>query len=236
VRRNVTNTRARILEASVRLFDLEGVRGATLDAIAALAGVTKRTLYHHFRSKDDLIASFLSEGCMAERRDLLIAKQNAAGIDEMVERVFASVAHSAADPRWKGCLFTRAAVELAGLPGHPAIAAAKAEKNLIEQIFTVELHSIEIPDPQVWARRLIILLDGAISHSIVHHDPLYATEAGRMALELLTRAKLTMGVKASGGRSAGRPAAAEREAFLPTENAEHANRVPRESFSSADAR
>jgi AcrR family transcriptional regulator len=188
--RSVADTRARILEAAIGLFDMQGIRSATIDSIAALAGVTKRTLYNHFRSKDDLIAVSLSESCMAERSNLADSQHNDQELDEMVRLMFANVVRSAGDPRWKGCLFTRAAIELAGLPGHPAIAAGKAEKNRIERMFTIKLNSLEVSNAEVWARRLVILLDGAISHSIVHHDPRYALEAGQMALELIASAKL----------------------------------------------
>jgi AcrR family transcriptional regulator len=34
--------------------------GVSVDAVAAKAGVTKRTLYYHFKSKDDLVAAYLA--------------------------------------------------------------------------------------------------------------------------------------------------------------------------------
>jgi len=44
------------ISAADDLFYGEGVRATSMDAIAERAGVTKRTLYYHFRSKDDLPA------------------------------------------------------------------------------------------------------------------------------------------------------------------------------------
>ena len=52
-------TRERIVQATGSLLYHEGVRAAGVDAIAERAGVAKRTLYKHFRSKDDLIESYL---------------------------------------------------------------------------------------------------------------------------------------------------------------------------------
>ncbi len=54
-------TRRRILNAADELFYSEGARAVAMDRIADKAGVTKRTLYYHFRSKDDLIAAYLAE-------------------------------------------------------------------------------------------------------------------------------------------------------------------------------
>jgi DNA-binding transcriptional regulator YbjK len=52
-------TRERIISAASSLFYNEGIRAVSVDAVAAKAGLTKRTLHYHFRSKDDLVAAYL---------------------------------------------------------------------------------------------------------------------------------------------------------------------------------
>ncbi len=52
-------TRDRILDAFEAILIDEGERGATLDAVAARAGVSKGGLLYHFGSKDALIAGHL---------------------------------------------------------------------------------------------------------------------------------------------------------------------------------
>jgi AcrR family transcriptional regulator len=49
----------RILETADRLFYLQGIRAVGVDTIAAEIGISKRTLYNHFPSKDALIAAYL---------------------------------------------------------------------------------------------------------------------------------------------------------------------------------
>ena len=49
----------RILETADRLFYLRGIRAVGVDTIAAEIGISKRTLYNHFPSKDHLIAAYL---------------------------------------------------------------------------------------------------------------------------------------------------------------------------------
>jgi AcrR family transcriptional regulator len=49
----------RILESADRLFYLRGIRAVGVDTIAAEIGISKRTLYNHFPSKDELIAAYL---------------------------------------------------------------------------------------------------------------------------------------------------------------------------------
>ena len=52
-------TRKRILEGAYRLFRRQGYSRVTMDGIAATAGLTKRSLYQHFESKDQLLADVL---------------------------------------------------------------------------------------------------------------------------------------------------------------------------------
>src|SRR5689334_17456386 len=49
----------RILAAASTLFYEQGIRTVGVDAIAAAADVTKKTLYDRFGSKDRLIAAYL---------------------------------------------------------------------------------------------------------------------------------------------------------------------------------
>ena len=57
--RSATKTRQAILDAAYMQFRRRGYTRVSLDEIAAAARVTKRTLYYHFRSKDDLLGAVL---------------------------------------------------------------------------------------------------------------------------------------------------------------------------------
>ncbi len=48
-------TIARIVDAAARLFGKEGYNGASMNAVAAAAGVSKGLLHYHFRSKEHLL-------------------------------------------------------------------------------------------------------------------------------------------------------------------------------------
>ncbi len=52
-------TRRGLLEGAARAFAENGIRGSTMQSVAAAAGVAKATLYNHFRTKDEVARELL---------------------------------------------------------------------------------------------------------------------------------------------------------------------------------
>lgn len=176
--RMTTDTRTRILMAADEVFSDEGFRGGGVDRIAQRAGVTKRTLYYHFRSKDDLIAACLSERdrpALKRLRGSLEADAGSAA--ERVNRLLEEIAKAAANPRWRGCGFLRAAFELAELPGHPARAIAANHKRRFEEWLAELIRRDGLPEAKAKARSLMLVIDGTVAQLVVHRDIGYATHA-----------------------------------------------------------
>jgi len=186
--RDARATREQIIQAADALFYGEGIRSASMDAIAARAGVTKRTLYYHFASKDDLIAAYLTA------RDEPTFTRQAAWLDEtkgdlpeQVLGLFERLARATKLPRWKGCGFLRAAAELAGTPGHPALKIGSAHKKKFEAWLEGCIAAKGLSEPALRARQVMILLDGAVAQVLIHRDPAYALAAGQAAAALVTK-------------------------------------------------
>ena len=131
--RSSDHTRQRILDAAYELFYRGGYARAGVDAIAAAAGVTKRTLYYHFESKDTLLAAVIDV-----QHELMLARfgrfaARATGDPAaFVDLLFGEFGAWARQPRWRGSGFTRVAIELADAPGHPARRAARRHKAAFE--------------------------------------------------------------------------------------------------------
>ncbi len=53
--------RARVLAASVEIFGTRGYRATSMNEIAAEVGLSKPTLYHYFRNKEELLVRIYSE-------------------------------------------------------------------------------------------------------------------------------------------------------------------------------
>jgi len=186
----VIPTRKRIVDAATKLFYAEGIGRVSVDAVAEKAGLTKRTLYYHFKSKDDLIAAYL-DGRDQPNLEQMAGWFDAAagGADKKVEAIFTNLARVAKNPKWKGCGFLRTAAELASMPGHPAVKAGSRHKKNFETWLTGELSGYGVDEPQTLAREIVLLMDGAFSIMLIHRDPDYVEAAGHAAATLV-RARL----------------------------------------------
>lgn len=184
-------TRERILQAAGKLFYGEGIRAVSVDAVAEKAGVTKRTLYYHFRSKDELIAAYLETRDPPNlawfRRQYAEAEGDVAA---RIEAVFRALASAAGHARWKGCGFLRTSVELFNMPGHPAMRAGRAHKTRLEDWLCglFEDAGIDSAAARDLARQVVLLIDGSFAVVLLHRDPGYMESAGRAAGRLVRAA------------------------------------------------
>jgi AcrR family transcriptional regulator len=184
MKRSKTQTRERILDAAYGLFWRQGFLRVSLDEIAARAGITKRALYQHFRSKDDLMAATLEHSSrLALARFQRFSRPPRR--DELIDSFFADLAAWAATPRWSGGGFTRVAVELADQRGHPARAIARKHKAAVEDWLADALTAAKVPSPHERACEIMLLMEGAMALMLIHGDRRYAVAAAAPARALV---------------------------------------------------
>ena len=71
------DTREKLYEAAARVFEEQGIGGASIEAIAAAAGFTRGAFYSNFRSKDELIIAMLEDHVeQSIRRNLELLAQH----------------------------------------------------------------------------------------------------------------------------------------------------------------
>jgi AcrR family transcriptional regulator len=185
--RSAAATRQRILDAAYSQFYRKGFARVGVDEVANAAKVTKRTLYYHFESKDELLAAVLdAQHVLAMKSFRGWADRLEGDADEMVTRLFADLSTWSAKPRFSGSGFTRLVMELADLPGHPARAAARRHKELIEVQLAEMLARSRVGKPAETAREIVLLLEGATNLLLIHGDRAYAEAATRAAKALLS--------------------------------------------------
>ena len=175
-------TRLKIVEGAYELFYKQGFARVSMDAIAASAGITKRTLYAHYDSKDALLADVLEHhSALALERIEKWAHKLDANPDSAVEKLFSELALWSLSRRWSGAGFTRLAMELADLPGHPARKIAQRHKGAVEARLASAFGSA------VAGAEVMLLLEGAMTLLLVHRDRRYGEIAAAAANALIRR-------------------------------------------------
>jgi len=163
----LTPNARRILDVASALFYARGIAAVGVDLIAQESGITKRTLYNRFGSKDVLVATYLLE--RDRRWRLVIADVLANPALTATERITAPFA---ALPAWmadnpRGCAFINALAELPD-PTHPGHRVATEEKRWLLGLFSRLSAEAGIADPDALAARLLSLHEGSLAvHAVL---------------------------------------------------------------------
>lgn len=176
--RKAQRTRARLMDAAVRVFARDGFEAASVNVIAQEAEVANGTFYLHFRDKDEIAGTvaFRMAADVAARLDAAMAD-----MDDAVERVsfgtrqFLNLATS--DPAWGWALF-RSAWALPALR-EQVIAYARADllRGRRQGVFKVEIDAFTV---EMFASMVLTALFARLSGSA-------GDEAGSKATELQLR-------------------------------------------------
>ena len=175
--------RTRILQAARVLFAERGITTTGVAELSAAAAVSKRTLYQHFPSKDDVVVAYLR----AFEEEPALGPEGVLGRADLSPRarlleLFAALGEQREPMR--GCPFVNAGVELAD-PRHPAHRfAAEHKRRFTSQLTEIARDAGARPAEQV-GRRLALLYDGAAAQLAVSASAEPAGEAYAMAASLL---------------------------------------------------
>jgi AcrR family transcriptional regulator len=179
----------RILDVASELFYAHGIHAVGVDTIAAESGVTKRTLYDRFGSKDALVAAYLRARDERWRARVTAAVE---AQDDPVRRAlapFAVLADWVAEGTSRGCAFVNAFAELDD-PGHPGRAVIDDEKRWLRALFAVELARAGVAEPDALALQLLVLHEGGlVTHAVAAETG--ATGAAGEAARTLVEAALS---------------------------------------------
>lgn len=91
--RRRSRKREAIIAAAKDMFFKEGYAGASMDRITAQAGVSKATVYSHFRSKEELLLAVVEEVVQPIRDDYLSVMDHSAGFEPWLLELADILAH-----------------------------------------------------------------------------------------------------------------------------------------------
>ncbi|MER6716247.1 TetR/AcrR family transcriptional regulator [Streptomyces sp. NPDC006129] len=162
--------RERLLEAAATLTYRDGV-GIGVEALCKAAGVSKRSMYQLFESKDDLLAASLERRTSAYAAALLPAADDGRSPRERILHVFEQVESQSLKPEFYGCPFLAAQIELKDR-SHPASRVARGVKANLTAFFRAEAEQGGAGDPELLARQLSMVFDGASARAGIGADEL----------------------------------------------------------------
>ena len=177
----------RILDAAARCFYRDGIWATGVDALAAEANVSKRTLYNHFGSKDGVIAAYLRQ-----REDHWQAKLDSLWEemgDDPVDRVVANVrayARPVEPERFRGSAFINAAAELADEQGE-ALGVIQHSLDRMEEGIASILRKARYRRSKRLAKHVLYLLEGAVVVGGARRDASALDDAEQMIRDLLAQ-------------------------------------------------
>ena len=159
----LTPAARRVLDAASELFYERGIHAVGVDGISEAAGVTKKTLYDRFGSKEALVVAYLRERDARWRAHLLavLDRVPAPGPDRMLAVFDAAESWSAANsPR--GCSAINARAESSAGDGDAVLAEVAAEKAWQVGLLVDLCREAGVRDPEDTARALMLVYEGAI--------------------------------------------------------------------------
>lgn len=180
--------REQIIDAATQLFFADGFTATGIEKIRDSANVSKKTLYNHFRSKDELILAVL------RRQDEDVRNWLMRSVDELSRDphqrliglfdVYAGWIHS---DGFSGCLFIKAACEFSDSENKCKTISMEA-KRLVKQAIRQLVVDTGAPDPDTLTDQLNLLIQGATVQAQVAEDFSAIEVAKSMAAVLIRSA------------------------------------------------
>lgn len=157
-----------------------------VEALCKAAGVSKRSMYQLFESKDDLLAASLERRAASCAARLLPEAGDGLSARGRILHVFEQLESQAGAPEFKGCAYLAVQIDLKD-QSHPASRVAHRVKGNLMAFFRAEAEQGGVSDPGRLARQLMVVFDGASARAGIGADKLTGLVAP-MAAALLDAA------------------------------------------------
>ena len=177
--------RDELVRKALEIFYRNGFHATGIDMIAAQSGVSKTSMYKHFRTKEDLILAVLRlrdenfRNWLFRRMDELAT----APADKLLA-IFDALEEWFSEQGFQGCMFIKASAEYQD--PEDAIHAQSAEHKRLLFDHVVELtHQAGALRPEDLAHQLLLLKEGAIVMAVLGRGHNAARDAKKAAKKLI---------------------------------------------------
>jgi len=174
-----------LIKKALQVFYDNGFHASGMDLVASETGISKTSIYKHFRTKDDLIIAAL------KKRDVDFRTWLAQRMEELAQTpkgqliaMFDALEEWFATPGYRGCMFIKASSEFQDSK-HPIHVASADHKRRLEQVLTALATKAGLTNPELLARQLLLLKEGAIVTAHLGHVKNPARDARLVAVNLI---------------------------------------------------
>ena len=180
--------RDELVQKALTAFYRNGFHATGMDMLAAETGISKTSMYKHFRTKEDLILAVL------RLRDESFRNWLYRRIDELADTpwdqliaMFDALEQWLEEPGFQSCMFIKASSEYQQAD-HPIHRQSADHKRMLETYVIGLAQKAGFKDPAAVARQLLLLKEGAIVTAHMGHTERPAQDAKLAAIALLDSA------------------------------------------------
>ena len=177
--------RDELVQKALQVFYRNGFQATGMDMLVAETGISKTSMYKHFRTKEDLILAVLRLRDEQFRTWLYRRMEDLADTPkQQLIAMFDALAEWFGEPGYRGCMFIKASSEYQD-SNHLSHQQSADHKRLLERHITALAERAGLPDPGALARQLLILKEGAIVTAHLGHTANPAQDAKAAAIRLV---------------------------------------------------
>lgn len=179
-----TNTREKILKTAEDLIYQNGIHAMGMDLLVKTSGVARKSIYRHFANKEDVASAALTERDKRWMHWFRTESDKGETPRERILNMFTVLKSWFESDGFRGCAFINTAGEV-GDPEDPIRQIAKMHKQKLLDYVLEVCGQLGVEEPEILARQLLILLEGAITMSYVMGDWSAADKARDIAKMML---------------------------------------------------
>lgn len=184
------NKRDELVRKALDVFYANGFHATGMDKLVAETGISKTSMYKHFRTKEDIILATLRLRDENFRNWLYRRVEELADSPkEQLLAIFDALEEWFSLPEFRGCMFIKASAEFQELD-HPIHVQSAEHKRLLTEHFTKVAKAAGLRNCEDVTRQLMILKEGAIIMAVMGHSVNPAKDAKAAAEALIDACSL----------------------------------------------
>lgn len=177
--------RNELVQKALEAFYQNGFNATGMDTLVKETGISKTSMYKHFRTKEDLILAVLRLRDENFRNWMYRRMEELANSPQgQLIAMFDALEEWFSEPGYKGCMFIKASSEFQD-SSHPIHKQSADHKRMLERHVTGLATDAGLPEPGKLARQLLLLKEGAIVTAHLGHTENAARDAKTAAVALL---------------------------------------------------